>query len=143
MTRTATIPNESKTQQAAMTASETAGPVDPTLTKRWQLEADTRRETVRSSTIATASKSLTLQIQASEATNEPQHHDNDQEQTKNASEPGASVAAVSVVSSAAKEKDQDKDDKNRAHDNAFRQFLIAPVEPGASITSLGRLALRR
>ncbi len=40
-----------------------------------------------------------------EATNEPEHHDNDQEQTKNAPEPTASVAAMSVVPSAAKEKD--------------------------------------
>jgi len=59
-----------------MTASETAGPIDPTSTKRRQREADTRSETFRS-TIATASKSRTRQIQASEATNEPKHHDND------------------------------------------------------------------
>lgn len=37
---------------------------------------------------------------------------------------------MGIVPSAAKEKNQDKDDKNRAHDNASRQFLIAPVEPG-------------
>jgi hypothetical protein len=110
---------------------------------RRQRAADARRETVRWSTIATASKSRTRQIQASEATNEPKHHDNDQEQTKNASDPGASVAVMGVVSSAAKEKNQDKDDKNRAHDNTSSQFLIAPDEPEASITSLRGLAPRR
>src|SRR5271167_3522754 len=92
-----------------------------TSTKRRQREADTRREPVRWS-----SKSRTRQIQASEAADEPKHHDNDQEQPKNASEPGASVAAMRIVSAAAKEKNQDKDGKNRAHDSAFRQFLVAP-----------------
>ncbi len=109
-----------------------------TATKRRQREADTRRDPVRWS-----SKSRTRQIQASEAANEPKHQDNDQEQTKNASEPGASVAAMRVVSAAAKEKNQDKNDKNRAHENASLQFLIAPDEPEASITSSGRLAPRR
>ena len=118
-------------------------PVDPTETKRRQREADTRRQAFRWSTIAKASKSQTRQIQASEASNEPKHHDNDQEQTKNASEPGASEAVMSVVPSAAKEKNQDKDDKNRAHDRPSRQFLIAPAEPEASITSLGRRAPRQ
>jgi hypothetical protein len=109
-----------------------------TSTKRRQREADTRRDPVRWS-----SKSRTRQIQGSKAANEPKHDDNDQEQTKNASEPGASVAAMRVVSAAAKEKNQDKDDKNRARDNASRQFLIAPDEPEASTISLGRLAPRR
>jgi hypothetical protein len=104
---------------------------------------DARRETCRWSTIAKASKSRTRQIQASEATNEPKHHDNDQEQTKNAPKPGTSVAVMSVVPSAAKKKNQDKDDKNRAHDSSSRQFLIAPVDPGTSITSFGRRALLR
>ena len=90
-----------------------------------------------------ASKFQTRQIQAPDASNEPKHHDNDQEQTKNASEPGASEAVMSVVPSAAKEKNQDKDDKNRAHDRSSRQFLIAPAEPEASITSLGRRAPRQ
>jgi hypothetical protein len=45
---------------------------------------------------------------------------------------------MSVVPSAAKEKNQDKDDKNCAHDSVSRQFLIAPVEPAVSVTSLGR-----
>src|SRR3984957_9030220 len=88
-------------------------------------EADTRRQAFRWSTIAKASKSQTRQIQAPEASNEPKHHDNDQEQTKNASEPSASEAVMSVVPSAAKEKNQDKDDKNRAHDRSSPQFLIA------------------
>jgi hypothetical protein len=69
--------------------------------------------------------------------------DNDQEQTKNASELGASEAVMSVVSSAAKEKNQDKDDKNRAHDSSSREFLIASAEPEASFTSLGRRAPRQ
>jgi hypothetical protein len=99
---------------------------------------DTRREMCRWSTIAKGSKSRTRQIQASQATNEPKHHDNDQEQTKNAPKPGTSVAVMSVVPSAAKEKNQNKDDKNRAHDSVSRQFLIAPVEPAVSVTSLGR-----
>ena len=38
---------------------------------------------------------------------------------------------MSVVPSAAKEKNQDKDDKNRAHDTAFRQLLIAPAVRGS------------
>jgi hypothetical protein len=118
-------------------------PVDSTETKRRQLEVDTRRQAFRWSTIAKASKSQTRQIQAPEASNEPKHHDNDQKQTKNASEPGASEAVMSVVPSAAKEKNQDKDDKNRAHDRSSRQFLIAPAEPEASITSLGRRAPRQ
>ena len=116
-------------------------PVDPT--KRRQREADTRRQVFRWSTIAKASKSQTRQIQAPEASNEPKHHDNDQEQTKNASKRCASVAVMSVVPSAAKEKNQDEDDKNRAHDRSSRQFLIAPAEPEASITSLGRRAPRQ
>ena len=118
-------------------------PVDPTWTTRRQREADTRRQTIRWSTIAKASKSQTRQIQPSEASNKPKQHDNDQEQTKNASNRGASVAVMSVVPSAAKEKNQDKDDKNRAHDRSSRQFLIAPAEPEASITSLGRRAPRQ
>jgi hypothetical protein len=118
-------------------------PVDSTETKRRQREADTRREAFRWSTIAKASKSQTRQIQAPEASNELKHHDNDQEQTKNAPKPGASEAVMSVVSSAAKEKNQDKDDKNRAHDRSSRQFVIAPAEPEASITSLGRRAPRQ
>ena len=43
---------------------------------------------------------------------------------------------MSVVPSAAKKKNQDKDDKNRAHESSSRQILIAPAEPEASITSL-------
>jgi hypothetical protein len=107
--------------------------------RRRQREADTRRR----AKIAKASKSQTRQIQAPEASNEPKHHDNDQEQTKNASESGASEAVMSVVSSAAKEKNQDKYDKNRAHDRSSRQFLIASAAPEASITSLGRRAPRQ
>src|ERR1700722_13946013 len=98
-------------------------------------EADTRRQAFRWSTIAKASKSQTRQIQAPEASNEPKHHDNDQEQTKNASNGWASVAVMSVVPSAAKYKNKDEDDKNRSHDRPPRQFLIAPAEPEASITS--------
>jgi hypothetical protein len=56
-----------------------------------------------------ASKSRTRKIQAAETTNEPKHHDNDEEQTKNAAQPGTSVAAMSIVPSAAKEKNQDED----------------------------------
>src|SRR5271157_1585111 len=77
--------------------------------------------------MAKASKSGTLQVHTTEAANKPKHHDNDEEQTKNASQPGASVAAMSIVPSAAKEKNQDKDDKNRAHNIASRQLLIAPA----------------
>jgi hypothetical protein len=118
-------------------------PVDPTWIKRRQRVADTRQQTIRRSTIAKASESQTRQIQAYEASNKPKHHDNDQEQTKNASKRGASVAVMSVVPSAAKEKNQDKDDKNRAHETSFRQILIAPAGPEASITSLGRRAPRQ
>jgi hypothetical protein len=88
--------------------------------------------------ITKASKSQTRQIQASEASDEPKHHDNDQEQTKNAPKPGASVAVMSVVPSAAKEKNQDKDDKNRAHDSVSRQFLIARPCGEAATTSDNR-----
>jgi hypothetical protein len=77
-------------------------------------------------------------MQASETPNEPKHHDNDKEQTKNASEPGASVAAMSIVPSAAKEKNQDEDDKNRAHDITTPEVLIALAAPEVSTTSSPR-----
>jgi hypothetical protein len=85
--------------------------------------------------IAKVSKTLTRQMHASEAANEPKYHDNDQEQADNASEPRASVAAVSIVPSAAKKKNQYDDDQQRAHDLVSGQILIAPAEPMASITS--------
>jgi hypothetical protein len=103
--------------------------------RRRQREADTRRQTFRWSTIAKASKPETRQIQPSEASNKPKHHDNDQEQTKNASKRCPSVAVMSVVPSAAKEKNQDKDDKDRPHNTAFRRLLIARAVREASTTS--------
>jgi hypothetical protein len=42
---------------------------------------------------------------------------------------------MSVVPSAAKEKNQDQNDKNRAHDSVSRQFLIARPRWEASTTS--------
>jgi hypothetical protein len=115
-----------------MTALESLqAPVDPTWTKRRQREADARRQTIGWSTIAKASKSRTRQIQPSEASNKPKHRDNDQEQTKNAPKRCASVAVMSVVPTAAKEKNQDKDDKNRAHESSSREILIAPARTGS------------
>ena len=109
-----------------------AGPVDPTSTKRRQREADTRQQTFPVVDNCEGVKvSGTRQIQASEASDEPKHHDNDQEQTKNTPKPGAFVAVMSVVPSAAKEKNQDKDDKIVLMTASSRQFLIAAAALGS------------
>src|ERR1043166_4870125 len=53
-----------------------------------------------------------------QAANEPEHDQNDQNQTKNATEPRSTVTAVSVIAAkAAKQENHQDDDQNSAHGN--------------------------
>jgi hypothetical protein len=53
---------------------------------------------------------------AAEATQEPEHHENNQDQSKNAAEPGPAIAIVTIVATnAAQQQNQQDNSKDRAH----------------------------
>ncbi len=93
--------------------------------------------------LAKPSKPRARQVQTPKAANKPRRDDNEQEQTKSTAEPGAPLAAVSIVPTAAKEKNQNKDDQNCAHNPASRRIFVVSAEPKASITFSRRPAPRR